>query len=55
VSSTVFAHIASDALLEPLGKFADEAGSQPQYPPMLAGDFVQRELEAIKLKGSPPC
>ena len=54
VSSTVFAHIASDVLLEPVGRFA-HAAKESQYQPILAGDFVQQELEAIRLKGSAPC
>ncbi|EIE25459.1 Clavaminate synthase-like protein [Coccomyxa subellipsoidea C-169] len=54
VSSTVFAHMASDVLLEPLGRFAQHAGEN-KYKPILAGDFVQEELEAIRLKGTAPC
>lgn len=54
VSSTVFAHIASDVLLEPVGKFAQQ-GTESKYKPVLAGDFVQQELEAIRLKGTAPC
>ena len=53
VSSPVFAHIASDVLLQPVGSFA--AGAEECYAPVLAGDFVQQELEAIQLKGSRPC
>lgn len=49
VSSTVFAHIASDEVLRPLGAFAD-APSAADYPPTPAGLQVQRELEAIQLK-----
>jgi hypothetical protein len=49
----VFAHIASDVLLQPVGSFA--AQDKGGYAPVLAGDFVQQELEAIKLKGSQPC
>lgn len=50
VSSTLFAHIASDAVLKPLGHFADTplAG---KYPPMRAGEFVEQELSVINLKG----
>lgn len=54
VSSTVFAHIASDVLLEPVGRFG-HAAKESQYQPILAGDFVQQELEAIRLKGTAPC
>lgn len=53
VSSTVFAHLASDIVMEPLGHFAD--GADQKYAPVLAGDFVQQELEAISLKGPDPC
>ncbi|OVA04813.1 hypothetical protein BVC80_8655g12 [Macleaya cordata] len=50
VSSTLFAHIASDATIEPLGHFADPplAGN---YPSMRAGEFVELELAVINLKG----
>lgn len=50
VSSTVFAHVASDATLQPLGHFAQEPGAMERYPPVLAGEQVQRELEAICLR-----
>ena len=50
VSSTVFAHIASDVMLQPMGESA--GGQSSKYPPILAGDFVQQELEVINLKGS---
>ena len=53
VSSTVFAHIASDVLLQPIGRFAEEPRRQP-YVDMLAGEFVQQELEVIKLKRNSP-
>jgi len=46
VSSTVFAHVASDEVLTPLGAFAGAAAD----PPTPAGLQVQRELEAIQLK-----
>lgn len=51
VSSTLFAHIASDAVLKPLGHFADSphAGT---YPPICSGEFVEKELAVINLKGS---
>ncbi|XP_043693593.1 uncharacterized protein LOC122644058 [Telopea speciosissima] len=50
VSSTLFAHIASDAVLKPLGHFADSplAG---QYPLICAGESVEKELAVINLKG----
>ncbi|KAB1224796.1 hypothetical protein CJ030_MR1G028646 [Morella rubra] len=50
VSSTLFAHIASDALLKPLGHFADSPLAS-EYPPMRAGEFVEQELAVINLKG----
>mmetsp|Transcript_6798 Transcript_6798/g.18255 ORF Transcript_6798/g.18255 Transcript_6798/m.18255 type:complete len:431 (+) Transcript_6798:65-1357(+) len=53
VSSTLFCHLASDAILEPLGHFAH---TQPEalqrYPPRPAGFQVQQELEAISLKSA---
>lgn len=49
VSSTVFGHIASDWQLTPLGHFAS-LESMAAYPSLPAGQFVQQELEAIKLK-----
>lgn len=48
VSSTLFGHIASDQVLEPLGKFAND-DSLSKYPPTKAGKQVQDELAAIKL------
>ena len=55
VSSTVFGHIASDAILEPLGHFATEE-ARAKYRTLCAGDQVQAELDAIKLvpNGLPP-
>lgn len=50
VSSTVFGHVASDAVLEPLGRFREVDGAVERYPPIKAGAFVSRELEAIRLK-----
>ena len=55
VSSTVFAHVASDAKLEVFDRFLPHDQSYwPQikqmYPPILAGDQVLQELEAIGLK-----
>ena len=48
VSSTCFAHIASDEVLEPLGRFAS-SDSAADFPPTLAGDQVKAELIAISL------
>ncbi|KAF3784577.1 hypothetical protein EJ110_NYTH24127 [Nymphaea thermarum] len=50
VSSTLFAHVASDAMLKPLAHFADSPLSN-KYPAVYAGDFVEQELAAINLKG----
>lgn len=50
VSSTVFGHIASDAILQPLGHFAN-APDAHKYPPICAGDYVEAELSEINLKG----
>ena len=52
VSSTVFGHVASDRVLRPLPPFDVEvdASVADKYPPVLAGDFVSKELEAIALK-----
>ncbi|KAG2668630.1 hypothetical protein I3760_14G000800 [Carya illinoinensis] len=50
VSSTLFAHVASDAVLKPLGHFA-ESPVASKYPPMCAGEFVEQELAVINLKG----
>ena len=49
VSSTLFAHIASDQVLEPLGRFA-EAEHAAEYPPTLAGAYVESELSVINLR-----
>ncbi|KAL3815052.1 hypothetical protein ACJIZ3_016320 [Penstemon smallii] len=51
VSSTLFGHIASDAVLKPLGHFADSPLAS-KYPPLHAGEFVEQELSVINLKGS---
>ena len=40
-------------VLRPLGHFATPA-SEAAYPPVLAGSYVQSELEALKLKRSLP-
>jgi isopenicillin N synthase-like dioxygenase len=47
-SSTLFAHIASDEVLEPLGAFA-ALPAAAAYPRMLCGDHVNAELAAINL------
>jgi hypothetical protein len=47
----LFAHIASDAVLKPLGHFA-ESPLASKYPPMCAGEFVEQELAVINLKGT---
>ncbi|XP_030961970.1 uncharacterized protein LOC115983440 [Quercus lobata] len=51
VSSTLFSHIASDAVLKPLGHFA-ESPLASKYPSMCAGEFVEQELSVINLKGN---
>lgn len=48
VSSTVFAHIASDQMLAPLAHFAT-ADADEKYPRVAAGEFVERELQKIQL------
>ena len=48
VSSTLFSHIASDQILQPLGKFMTEEAVR-EYPPVKTGDFVQEELNSIAL------
>jgi len=48
ISSTLFSHIASDVLLQPLTPaWAAEGGER--YPPISAGDHVAAELAAINL------
>eukprot|EP01027_Heterolobosea_sp_BB2_P025651 GEZU01039363.1.p1 GENE.GEZU01039363.1~~GEZU01039363.1.p1 ORF type:complete len:363 (-),score=148.07 GEZU01039363.1:757-1845(-) len=50
VSSTLFSHIASDNILQPLGKFANVSEEVlAKYPPIKTGHQVQNELFAIKL------
>lgn len=46
----LFAHIASDAVLKPLGHFA-QSPLAAKYPPICAGDYVEQELSVINLKG----
>eukprot|EP00300_Choanocystis_sp_HF-7_P042313 c9068_g1_i1.p1 GENE.c9068_g1_i1~~c9068_g1_i1.p1 ORF type:complete len:354 (+),score=81.94 c9068_g1_i1:60-1121(+) len=48
ISSTLFSHIASDQVLEPLGPFKEDSNTA-QYPPTRAGDYVESELAVIKL------
>lgn len=52
VSSTLFSHVASDNILQPLAHFATENGKQ-LYPAVTAGQQVQNELNAIKLGVKP--
>ena len=51
VSSTLFAHVASDQILRPLGHFANR-GDDGGYPPTPAGEYVESELSVIKLRRS---
>jgi isopenicillin N synthase-like dioxygenase len=53
VSSTLFAHIASDRILQPLGRFAEEKTAS-QYPATPAGAYVESELRVIKLQADAP-
>ena len=48
ISSTVFGHINSDQIIEPLGHFATEEACE-KYKRCFAGDQVQEELNTIKL------
>ena len=48
-AASTLAQVASDQVLRPLGPFATPE-TERQYPPTLAGRFVQAELEAIRLK-----
>lgn len=49
ISSTLFAHFASDVTLQPLGRFGDDPAARAAYPPILCGDHVAAELRAINL------
>eukprot|EP00891_Asterochloris_glomerata_P002047 jgi/Astpho2/2047/Aster-00543 len=49
VSSTVFAHVASDQMLRPLACF-DSPAARQQYPEMLAGHQVLRNYSKAKLE-----
>ena len=51
VSSTFFSHIASDAVLKPLGHFA-ESPLASNYPPLYAGELMEQELSFLNLKGN---
>jgi len=55
ISSTCFAHVASDNVLAPVGKFGEglEAEVAAKYPPLPAGEQVRRELELIRLGTAP--
>ena len=55
ISSTCFTHIASDQVLQPLGKFAEDAAAVEKYAPIKTGDQVNEELASINLgAGSTP-
>jgi isopenicillin N synthase-like dioxygenase len=51
ISSTLFGHIASDQILQPLAWFKD-GSSATEYPPIEAGEQVNKELSVIAL--APP-
>lgn len=51
ISSTLFAHIASDVMLKPLGHFSNSSLAS-KYPPICAGEYVEQELAVINLKGN---
>ncbi|RKP09880.1 hypothetical protein THASP1DRAFT_28339 [Thamnocephalis sphaerospora] len=53
ISSTFFLHIASDSLLRPLLASNDPQVAS-QYPEMLTGHYVQRELAGISLLADAP-
>lgn len=48
VSTTLFGHMNSDDMLEPLGLFADSPHAA-NYPPMRVGDQVAREINRLQL------
>ena len=53
VSSTLFGHVQSDQVLEPLAPFDRTVpGAHVRFPPILAGDQVTAELRAIDLDKS---
>jgi isopenicillin N synthase-like dioxygenase len=49
VSSTLFAHVQSDQVLQPLPPFDKSPTTNASFLPMLAGDQVTAELRAISL------
>lgn|SRR5690606_25154487 len=51
VSTTLFSHIASDEILEPIGKLKTKE-NEKLYPATYAGDQVLSELKAIKLSAN---
>lgn len=51
VSSTLFSNINSDQILEPLEHFKTPEATAA-YPPIYAGEQVERELKAISLYGN---
>ncbi|CAA0808888.1 2-oxoglutarate (2OG) and Fe(II)-dependent oxygenase superfamily protein [Striga hermonthica] len=51
VSSTLFAHVATDEVLRPLGHFADSPLAF-KYPPICEGQFIEQELAVINLKAN---
>jgi len=51
ISSTLFSHIESDVLLQPLEPFNTEENMK-KYPPVLTGHQVEAELKMIKLAKS---
>ena len=50
VSSTLFGHLQSDQILEPLGHFKTPESSE-KFPPKFVGDQVRDELRSINLDG----
>jgi len=51
VSSTLFSHISSDKILQPLGPFATPE-TMEKYPPIAAGAHLLAELAAVKVKNT---
>ncbi|CAI8612506.1 unnamed protein product [Vicia faba] len=51
VSSTLFAHIASDQILKPLGYF-ERSPLAIKYPPIIAEEYVEEELKVIHVKAN---
>lgn len=49
VSSTLFSHIASDQVLEPLKEEWNTPEAKEKYPPIKCGKQVQEELKSINL------